>query len=503
MDQRKDRIIVGLISLITVLVLLGGIGIGLIISGTNKNDNLKRYVTETERDEDIKKAVSELLAEYEKKEPTEAIDKDTNEGTEKVITIKQYITQELKKGDGYQLPNGNNVSMDKDDNIYHNKDKTDDYIDDSGNVKKRLNVIFMIGDGMGQNHIKAGEIYKGEKLNMQTIPNSTDVTTYSLSGTTDSAASATALSSGIKTWNSYIGKDGNGNDVETLVEYSKKLGLKAGTVSTQTIYHATPAGFTAHTSNREDYSLIARRLFGTEEYFANKGISYKSTTDVLVDLMIGGGSHYFNYYRPWGGWEEADPDFIEAVRSKGYTYVTDFSQIASIDKDKHVIGTFSDDRMTKDEYGNAKNADPSLVEMTELALSRLENDKGFFVMIEGSDIDTFSHKGQIGNMLNEMICFDNVVKVAMNYVDKNPNTLLVITADHETGGLILDGVTSPDQLVDSLYTSGGGGYYPHTNSNVLVYAYGKDAAELTNHGTIDNTDISKFIRSKLKATYES
>ncbi len=339
----------------------------------------------------------------------------------------------------------------------------------NSNSDNVLNIIFMIGDGMGQNHIKSGEINKGSKLYMQTIPNKTEVTTYSYSvmsegaESTDSAAAATALATGIKTRNYYVGKAPNTNNVQNLTEYCKSLGLKTGIVSTQTIYHATPAGFTTHANDRGNYELIARRQITEED----------------VDLMLGGGQFIFN-------------GLIQEMSENGYNYITDFADLFKIGKDQKIIGAFSGDRMTKDYFGNAINANPTLAQMTEAAFSRLENNQGFFVMIEGSDIDTYSHKGQMKNMLNELECFDNAIKVAMDYVDSHSNTLLIVTADHETGGLNLDGVTSKAQLTDNLFTSRGIFQYEHTNQNVLVYTYGKYAEELTNHSIIDNTDIHNY-----------
>ena len=208
--------------------------------------------------------------------------------------------------------------------------------------------------------------------------------------------------------------------------------------------------------------------------------------------MLGGCQQYFS----------GTQDLRQEMAANGYNYITNFADLSKYGKDKKVIGAFSWDRMTKDSSDNAINANPTLAQMTEAALSRLENNQGFFVMIEGSDIDTYSHKGQMANMLNELQCFDNAIKVSMDYVDRHPNTLLIITADHETGGLSLNNVTSKNQLTDSLFTNRGSYEYDHTNQNVFVYTYGKYAEELTNHGTIDNTDIHHFVKEKLQKTYQ-
>lgn len=482
LNKKQNGItLIALIVTIIVLIVLAGVSINLV---AGSDGILKKATTAVDKnatanaEEEINLALDALKVEYYK-------DLYTTQ------SLKEYL---LEKCSNFPTESGQITSNDSQ-LIYSDKNGNKSYIElsDDGDIisirhsnssasNDTLNVIFMIGDGMGQNHIKSGEINKGSKLYMQTIPNRTEVTTYSYSvsndgaAATDSAASATALATGIKTKNYYVGKDPNQNNVQNLTEYSKSLGLKTGTVSTQTIYHATPAGFTAHTSNRSDYPLIARR----------------QVTEENVDLMIGGGQQYFS------GTQDLRQQMIE----NGYNYITNFSDLSNYGKDQKVIGAFSWDRMTKDSSGNAINANPTLAQMTEAALSRLENNQGFFVMIEGSDIDTYSHKGQMANMLNELQCFDNAIKVAMNYVDSHPNTLLIVTADHETGGLSLNNVTSKNQLTDSLFTNRGSYEYDHTNQNVFVYTYGKYAEELTNHGTIDNTDIHHFVKEKLQKTYQ-
>ena len=327
--------------------------------------------------------------------------------------------------------------------------------------KKIKNVIYMIGDGMGENHIIAGGIYKGQELNIQAIQNKSYVITSSTEEVTDSAAAATALATGYKTNNGVLGKDQYGNKVENLIEYTNKRGMKTGIVCTQILNHATPAGFSVHNDYRYNYDEIA-----------------KSEIESCVDLMLGGGSEYFSKYQN------------EIIRND-FKWVNDFSELRTIGKDNKVIGTFASESISKEE-NRVKLAD-----LTKEAISRLENEKGFFLMVEGSDIDTYSHEGNIAKMLNEMIDFDDAVGIAKEYVDKHEDTLLIVTADHETGGLNLDGVTSAQQLRDSLYTSGG----THTSRNVLVYAYGIGAEHLTQYDIIDNTSICKFIRQGILNNY--
>lgn len=315
------------------------------------------------------------------------------------------------------------------------------------------NVILMIGDGMGEGHIIAGEIYKGEQLNIQKIEHKTYVRTNSLQGITDSAAAATAMSTGTKTRKGMLGKDRYGNNLENLVEYSHKNKLKVGIVCTQILNHATPAGFSIHNNSRYNYDQIAI-----------------SQIEAGVELMLGGGRKYFSKHET-------------KMNENNIKWINSLGEIDNIDKDVKVIGTFADMSISKEEIRT------SLLDMTTTALSRLENDNGFFLMIEGSDIDSYSHELDITKMLEEVIDFDNAIKIAKEYVDIHPDTLLIVTADHETGGLDLTGVSSREQLKNSLFTT-----KEHTGKNVLVFAYGKGSKDLIQYNLIDNTHISKFIR---------
>ena len=328
-------------------------------------------------------------------------------------------------------------------------------------TKEIKNIIFMIGDGMGENHIIAGELYKGEKLNIQKIKNRSYVTTHSTETVTDSAAAATALATGYKTNNGMIGKDQYGNNLENLIEFANKKGMRTGIVCTQKLNHATPASFSVHNLDRGNYDEIAQ-----------------SQIESCIDLMLGGGRQYFSKYKT-------------KMSENDFDWVNDIYELKAVNKDRKVIGTFAEDALSVEENRI------SLSDLTKEAISRLENDSGFFLMVEGSDIDTYSHGGDISKTLNEIIDFDNAVFVAKKYVDENPDTLLIVTADHETGGLNLEGVTTAEQLTNSLFTSGGS----HTSANVLLFAYGMGAKDLTKYDLIDNTSICKFVRQGIYNNY--
>lgn len=341
------------------------------------------------------------------------------------------------------------------------------------NTSSVKNVILMIGDGMGNNHIKAAEIYSGNKLTIQSSDfNSTYVSTYSKSDfVTDSAAAATALATGTKTINYYVSIDYKGNQLETLSEYAHKKGLKTGLVATQMINHATPAAFSSHNYNRSNYSSITIDQI-------NSGI----------DLMIGGGSDYFNTTAA-----------LELMANNNYTYITNFQDIYNIDNSKKVIGTFS-----SGSFHETTNSVPSLTEMTEVSLDRLgSSDSGFFLMIEGSNIDSYSHVNNLQSTLEEVIEFDKAVAIAKKYVDTHPDTLLIVTADHETGGLDLNGATNKSSLLSkaSFTSSTSTTSKPHTAAFVKVYTYGKGSKGLTSPSLIDNTYIHNYIKQGLINRY--
>lgn len=330
------------------------------------------------------------------------------------------------------------------------------------------NIILMIGDGMGKEIIKGSEIVKGDKLVMSGMPHKTTVTTYSQSVTngtdtyTDSAASATAISTGHKTINKYLGLDPDGNKLETICEYAKSLDMKTGLVARQVMSHATPAGMVAHNTSRDNYMQILREMI-------NSG----------VDVMLGGGSQYIKGY----------PKNEKAVKAQNYNYITTPEELASYDKaDEKLLGLFAYDNM-----GSASMS-PMLNTMTAKALDLLENDKGFFLMVEGSNIDTYEHKSNMASTLEQMQGFDQAVDYALQWAEKHPGTLVIVTADHETGGVKIPDNAKPDDVNDSCFTSDG----KHTNSDVALMASGAQSAGLCKEKLIDNTDIAKYMRKVLK-----
>lgn len=333
------------------------------------------------------------------------------------------------------------------------------------------NVILMIGDGMGENIIKASEIVKGDKLIMSGLPYKTHVTTQSMSVIdgyaefTDSAASATALSTGTKTYNQYIGVDKDGNNLETICEFAQSLGLKTGLVDRHYICHATPAGMAAHNSYRENYAQILRDM-----------------SDTGVNVMFGGGEQFYNEYAKTK----------KAVDENGYKVINSEEELLALDgSDEKVLGMFS--------YENMKDAfkTPTLTTMTSKALDLLDNDNGFFLMVEGSNIDVCESLLDMQGTLEQMMAFDHAVDYVLNWAEQHPGTLVLVTADHETGGVQIPENATAEDITDDCFTSGG----DHTNTNVLLMADGANSENICSSELIDNTDIAKYMREVLNASH--
>ena len=324
------------------------------------------------------------------------------------------------------------------------------------------NIILMIGDGMGENIIENAEIVKGDKLAMRGMPAKCYVTTDSLDGTTDSAAASTAMSCGVKTHNKYIGVDENRQAVETIIEFAKARGLKTGVVATQIIPHATPAGMAAHVENRNVFNVILKHMINAE-----------------IDVMYGGGSEYTDTAK-----------MQKRIENNGYTYIKTADELYQNDLETPVIGAFNWGGM----YAGGL---PSLTDMTASALELLEGEEGFFLMVEESYIDITEADLDMEGTIKEMQVFDKCIDYTLSWAEAHPGTLVIVTADHETGGVIVPEEKKPENVNNDCFTSGG----EHTSTNVALFAAGARASELFTEDVIDNTDIAKIMRKALNDTY--
>lgn len=284
------------------------------------------------------------------------------------------------------------------------------------------NIIYMIGDGMGPAYTTAYRYYnddiktkKIEKTVFDTILTGT-ARTYPDDDTyvTDSAASATALSSGIKSYNGAIAVDSNKKPVKTMLEIAKEKEMLTALVVTSQINHATPASFTAHNESRRNYDQIA-----------NDYIDNKINGQLPVDLLFGGGTDYFI---------REDRNLVNEFIDYNYQYIDKLSDIEKITQ-LPALGLF-DSIGLPFTIDSAKN---HLEIMTKKALNLVnkQSKNGFFMMIEGSQIDWCGHNNDITCAMAEMHDFANAIEIAKQYVDNNPDTILVVTANHSTGGLTI------------------------------------------------------------------
>ncbi|WP_311202537.1 alkaline phosphatase [Peribacillus aracenensis] len=283
------------------------------------------------------------------------------------------------------------------------------------------NVIFMIGDGMGVSYTSA---YRYLKDNPGTkVAERTEFDKYlvgqqmtypedSAQNITDSASAATAMSAGVKTYNAAIAVDNDKSEVKTVLEAAKEKGKATGLVATSEITHATPASFGAHDENRKNMNSIA------DDYY-NELIKGKHK----IDVLLGGGKS--NFVRP-------DVNLAKAFEKDGYSYVTDKNQMLK-DKNEQILGLFASEGLPK--MIDRPSETPSLSDMTSSAIQRLNKDKdGFFLMVEGSQIDWAGHDNDIVGAMSEMEDFEKAYKAAIEFAKKDKHTLVVATADHSTGG---------------------------------------------------------------------
>ncbi|MGR5068904.1 alkaline phosphatase [Vibrio alfacsensis] len=283
------------------------------------------------------------------------------------------------------------------------------------------NIIYMIGDGMGPAFTTAYRYYQDNPDTKEIEPTVYDAILVGMAKTypdddtfvTDSAASATALSSGVKSYNGAIAVDSDKKPVKTMLEIAKEQGMTTALIATSQINHATPASFAAHNESRRNYDEIA------DDYLDNEIKGH-----LPVDLLLGGGVRYF---------EREDRNLAEEFKQQGYQYLKDFEALPSL-QTLPALGLFADKA-----FPFALDENPTRLEvMTNKALSLLQRtDNGFFVMIEGSQIDWCGHANDIACAMAEMDDFAKSIALAKAYVDAHPDTLLVVTADHSTGGLTI------------------------------------------------------------------
>ncbi len=285
--------------------------------------------------------------------------------------------------------------------------------------KTPRNVILFIGDGFGPAYETMGRGYAEEVLPLDSILVGS-IQTYSTSNrVTDSAAGATAFSTGVKTYNGAIAVDTTGNPRATLLEAAEHRGMVTGLVATSRITHATPAAFAAHVDARSKEAEIAAQML-----------------EHGVEVLFGGGQRYF-LPDTLGGRRRDGRNLLEEARQKGYVVVTDRAAWDTL-RTAPALALFTPSHMSY-EIDRDPAREPSLAEMTQKALELLQaNQKnGFFLMVEGSRIDHAGHVHDPAAAVREVLAFNEAIATALAFARRDGNTLIVSTADHETGGLSL------------------------------------------------------------------
>lgn len=324
----------------------------------------------------------------------------------------------------------------------------------SSEVKKPKNIILLIGDGMGLSQVSTAIYYKDGKPNFERFHTIGLSKTSSASDLiTDSAAGATVFSAGVKTYNGAIGVDKDTIAVTTIVEQLSKEGYATGIVATSSIQHATPASFYAHVKSRSMYEEIS-------EFAPNSGVNF----------FAGGGLKFFNQRKD-------GKDLLAEMKAKGYEVFTD--QLPQTPSEKNELILLAADGMPKMSEGRGD----FLPNATKLALEKLsKNEKGFFLMVEGSQIDWGGHDNDADYLIKELLDFDKTLAVALDFAKQNGETLVLVTADHETGGYTLasDG-KDYNKIKPSFSTTG------HSGTMVPVFAEGPGASLF--NGIYESTEI--------------
>ncbi|SEH78883.1 alkaline phosphatase [Rheinheimera pacifica] len=284
------------------------------------------------------------------------------------------------------------------------------------------NIIYMIGDGMGPAYLAGYRYFSDDKATAEVENTIFDELWLGMASTypdddtyvTDSAAGATALATGFKSYNGAISVNRQHIPIGTMMQLAKKLGKANGIVASSQVNHATPASFLAHNKSRRNYNEIADMY-----------LDYRINNMPVADVILGGGTQYFI---------RDDRNLVNEFKQLGFQYTDSWQQLNTLTK-APAMALLAESALPA--VLNSEQ-DNQLATLTEKALQLLTPaEKGFVLMVEGSQIDWCGHDNDIACAMAEMHDFAKAIAVAKAYVDKHPDTILVITADHETGGMSL------------------------------------------------------------------
>ncbi len=337
-------------------------------------------------------------------------------------------------------------------------------IRDAGSVER---IIYLIGDGMGVAQINALMIARN---NADLIFSKSKVSGYLTTNSsnnriTDSAAAGTALACGHKTNNGMLGQLPNGKKLKSILKYAQEKQWRTGLIVTCELTNATPAAFYSNVDSRTKEGIIA-------DHLADSGIN----------VIIGGGIS-----------NNGDALFLDSIRKKfsdkGYAALSDAAEIDLVDTENYTLFLKEKGCLPTIQSGRDMNL---MTGITESVLNGFGNEP-FFLMIEGSQIDMEAHSNNIKGVIGEMHDFENIVRVCYEYADRTPGTLVVVTADHETGGLSITNGSNDFLTITNVEFNFSSNY--HTDVMVPIYAYGAGASAFS--GIYDNTLVMQKMMALL------
>ncbi|HOW27946.1 MAG TPA: alkaline phosphatase [Elusimicrobiota bacterium] len=351
-------------------------------------------------------------------------------------------------------------------------------LSDASAADRSRRLILLIGDGMGPAVVGLGQVYselvlKKPELSIQKAMRRGRcgyiATRSANSLVTDSAASATAYACGVKTNNGSLGVDPDGKSHPSILEMAQKKGMSSGLVTTCRLADATPAAFSSHVMSRADKFEIGLQQI-----------------EKKVTVLLGGGAKDYD---------------LSHARQSGYWVLTSRSMLLSSEKDGKPlwIGVFADKEIP---FRDERTAEiPTLTEMTEAAVGKLDQDPdGFFLLVEGGRIDHAAHSNAASRLKDEFLEFDETVGWALSFQEKNPDTILFITADHDTGGVALTeaeynqgGIPTLDDLKNMSNISFVS--RAHTGSPVFLIGVGPGTEKA--NGWHDNTELFGLMKEAL------
>lgn len=403
------------------------------------------------------------------------------------------------------------------------------------------NVILLIGDGMGDSEITAARNYAegagGYFKGIDALPLTGQYTHYSLDKkthkpdyVTDSAASATAWATGVKTYNGALGVDVNGKDQPTLLEIAKAAGKATGNVSTAELQDATPAALVSHVTSRKCYGPeeTSEKCAANALENGGRGSITEQLLKTRADVTLGGGAKSFNQLAKSG--ECQGKSLKDQAAAQGYQWVSNTDELQAVtlaNQQKPLLGLFADGNMPvrwlgpKASYhGNLDKpavtcennpartaATPTLAAMTEKAIALLkDNPNGFFLQVEGASIDKQDHAANPCGQIGETVDLDEAVQKALAFARADGNTLVIVTADHAHSSQIVAADAKAPGLTQTLTTKDGAPMtlsygnseeesQGHTGTQLRVAAYGPHAANVV--GLTDQTDLFFTMRDAM------